>query len=508
MDLRLGDCTAIVGLNQTHKTSILDTLTLGLTGKHPIGPYPTDLAELLPPNAEELFVTLEGPTGCVDWRLEAPGGKARRPAAPAAEGEYAAALALHDPLVMRHIGELLTFGKDRMREALMSHWGPADAAVPEPRGLSAAQRDVWARAKRECADDLAAMAKWFRSRARTLNDQARKRSEWIAQRQPAADEAGGVEVLQQYEQQLATAQAWERAAALRARTAATPDHADPTAAYHAAKQRADDLSATTKLLRSMLAAADAAGQGLTQCPLCEHASPDLDHAAERIRTRLTECERQLGQALDDVHTLEDVHKAAQELAHINAPDNYTGPSADTLQATIMRLREAEGARKQLSAASDEMYSLQCEADVCKVLERESAKLLNQMLTSVVAAAEAAVNRHMPKDYTARLIVSDKAVEWRVVGRDGRPHKLGGMCGREAGALMVALACAYAEKLPMRMLLLDDRDLGVFDPNNLLILMERLRAAVTNGELTQVILVWNRPHEIPADLPGWTVIHRA
>ena len=79
-----------------------------------------------------------------------------------------------------------------------------------------------------------------------------------------------------------------------------------------------------------------------------------------------------------------------------------------------------------------------------------------------------------------------------------------MSGSEYGALVVALACAWTEGAPLRVLLLDDTDLGPFDPANLHALLDCLRAAVVNGDLTQVIIGWNRPSEIPA---SWHKVFR-
>ena len=80
IDIDLAPCTAIVGPNKSFKTGILDTVRLALTGKHPIGGHPADLAELLAPSTGDIMrAMLTGPSGIAKFAQDIPGGKGRKP---------------------------------------------------------------------------------------------------------------------------------------------------------------------------------------------------------------------------------------------------------------------------------------------------------------------------------------------------------------------------------------------------------------------------------------------
>jgi hypothetical protein len=106
-------------------------------------------------------------------------------------------------------------------------------------------------------------------------------------------------------------------------------------------------------------------------------------------------------------------------------------------------------------------------------------------------------------FAARLVLDDDC-RWGVLGRDGTPHGRGVASGSEWSSLAVALACAWTEGAPLRVLLLDDGDLGRFDPTHLAAFLSAVKGAVEAGRLTQAIVAWSRPNEIPS---GWMKIER-
>lgn len=514
VNITLGPKTAIVGKNRTAKTSILDTIRLALTGKHPIGPHPVDLSELMPPNAQRLHVAITGPSGEGRLLMEAPDGKARKPKH---------TLDITPPLLPTHadnilpldsVGELLRFGTKRAREALTRRFGVSDA-IATPRGLSNEQLELWSEAQDEHPETdpallLVEMSKWFRGEALARNKRAAQLEESIATRKARlADEVVGVELISDYEAKLKRAEAWERSQSLRDRKTTVDTRivelrealkvADAEAATGDAKRTETSLA----VLRQLLGLCEG-----TTCALCKTTNVDLAARRDEIQVMIDSHDTTETNPRSDI--VREIERLQAESAGLDAglddvPDDYTGLDADTLRETIATIRTATTIQARLQTDTKEMHRLQRSAEACKVLERESAKLLKGLLTNVADRAEDAVNRYMPEGFRAKLVVTDKAVEWRVIGQDGHAHKRGGMSGSEYGSLVVAVACAWTEGSPLRVVLLDDIDLGPFDPDNIGTLLEALGTAVDRGDLTQVIVCWSRPNEIPA---GWHMVERS
>lgn len=542
-DIQLGPCTAVCGYNQQGKTSILDTVRLALTGKHPIGPHAQDLQELVPPGDDRMDAVLMGPQGQAHFRLEIANGKAKKPQEPTFTGDLEDLTPIDRSrlLALDNIGEMLRYGNDRMREALMRRFGEA-TEVPTPLGLNVAQQKLWeegkaACAKPEVADQLAEMAKWFRSKARAWSKDAKALEDAIERRQNELDGLEGAELLPALQAQLEKAEAYERTAGLRAKRedlqaqlqtvqtriaevrAQAPQanvltlSEDTLADTQAERTEAQRKLDVAKQLQALLRQFDGAN-----CPMCgTHGvnltaiSTEISKAEEHHTKRIAACDTKLEQYRQQQQQQEVTDRQVRELesrqasiqaqltglADVVAPD-YNGKSTIELRQQIEKLKQAELMRRKLFADSEDMHRLRERSDTCKVLERETAKVLKNLLKNVQDTAEKTVNKYMPEHIRAALVISDKAVEWRVMGSDGRPHKRGGMSGVEFGALVVAVACAWEDEAPLRMLLLDDVDFGPFDRANFQAILGAIKDAQARGDITQAIISWNRPDEIPAD----------
>lgn len=180
-----------------------------------------------------------------------------------------------------------------------------------------------------------------------------------------------------------------------------------------------------------------------------------------------------------------------------------------LEAQLRQLHQAKLAASNASAYNSELQDIVLQQTFVKEVDQAVAQMLARLLNSVKARAEAAVNAWMPKGFTAALRLADadnKAVcWWEVIGKDGEAHPLGAMSGAERGALSVALACAWPKNDDsMKVVLLDDMNLAGFNPENLRLTLDMLREKAEAGALSQVIVAWSRPDEIPTT--GWTVVH--
>lgn len=563
-DIALGTCTYVHGPNKARKTSILDTIRLALTGKHSIGRNPSDLFELTPADHQYLDALLTGPSGAAHWRLEAPEGVPKRPKSPSFSGDLAQ---IPDDvrdhiLAVDGIAEMLKFGKDRMREALMHRFGRA-TSIATPVGLNSHQMELWATAQQACvqpevSSQLADMAKWFRARSRKASSEATACEKLIQAREAQLQtESAGTELLPDYVRRLRLAEAWERAVAQRERrsdiesrlTEARAHEANVQASYATwSPPETEDLQpyeialADARESRAQAQAALDLGQSMLRlvaltanpcCPLCESTNIDRGRVTQRVTQRLNEREQQQQQATSEIARLSlllDAKRVAQrdiannpfeetllaaqtnvmrlqaELDGVNTgltdvPAKYEGPDVNTLRAEVERIKSLEVTRTKLFEDTQDMHRLRRESEACKVLERESAKLLRELLKDVQDTAEATVNKYMPSGFHASLVIGDKAVEWRVTGIDDRPHKIGGMSGSEFGALVVAVACAWTEDSPLRLVLLDDVDTGTFDEENFAALTKALKQAVDRRDITQVVIAGWR-NDAPS---GWHIV---
>lgn len=187
-----------------------------------------------------------------------------------------------------------------------------------------------------------------------------------------------------------------------------------------------------------------------------------------------------------------------------------GPPDESEESIRARLDQAKLALahsdrgEEVSAA---IRQLKDEQGDCKAVEVVLEHTLTKLLEGVKERAQGTVNAWMPSGFRAELCLeSDDGkpeCRWEVLGADGQPHRKGALSGAEWAALSVAIACAWTEGQPYRYLLLDDADIAGFNAENIANLLHTLAAQVKAGRLTQVLVAWSRPQEIPSE--GWTVV---
>ena len=530
-DIELAPTTCIVGANQVGKSSILDTIRLAITGKHPVGPHPSDLMELAPEGSDRLYAELHGSSGSLVWDMAIDNGRPRRSVGVIGHGTFAGlSAAVRQSMLVLDQGVFMSYGAERMRRVVMERFGDL-ASVSAPPGLNAEQLSLWQRAQSEASGDasaqLIAMQKWLKSTAKQCGDAAAQRERTIETLRAHTSDVGGMDVLTQVEEQLSRATAFESAHAARARAARLQQELDDIdnqlqklLAMDVASERAElkklkseKTGIETALTNARnLAILIGRAQG-SACPCCGTEGVDLDNLRTELHGRATAREQQLVEVTRAIAAIEmrlpdaqiaqlSTHKreVEQQLQGVSVglPEPYEGPTSEDLRIQLNIIREAQANRKRIDSETIEMHRLLDEQATAKLLERQVTVMLNTYIQRVRVRAQDAVNRYMPEGFRAELHVTDTVCAWRMIGADGRAHKAGAYSGSEGGHLIVSLSQAWGEDAPFRMVLLDDVALGVFDRQRLTSLFAKFKEAVNNGLVDQVVIAWNRPDEVPSN----------
>lgn len=286
------------------------------------------------------------------------------------------------------------------------------------------------------------------------------------------------------------------------------------------------------------------GANVDSCPFC--ASSDIDwetrHAAiatllsartanyeaakqeaASVIARIQEAEAVYAQDEADAHEAFDKAKRDRELLKAQASalkaqiaaletamgeaTSYDGPSVAELDQQILKYRAAEGQRMSAERMDLDVRELRARADMSKTLKTEAKKMLAAALRKTKKAAEKAVNAHMPEGFKAVLHLSDTVCEWQVEGTDGRAHNRHTMCGSEKATIIVALALAWTQDAPLRILTLDDNDLAMLEPENLTAMLDRIEALHAEGKIDQVFSAWPAARlDHISDIPSaWNII---
>lgn len=523
-ELELEPCTCIVGANTAGKSSVLDTIRLALTGKHPIGGHPSDLAQLAAePNPDKIFASLTGPKGSVGWVMSFEEGKPKKPKPPRRTGifETFTEATIQQCLVLDH-RTTLAFGAERMRRAVMTRFGEL-AAIRAPRGLNAAQQAAWDRAAMqtdggEPSEQLVALEKHFKTEARIFGDQAKTKENLLESMRAQTQDKSNPELLSQLlkridklEQYQIANEKIDRAQRLQRNVSQLQDQIDeqPRIDTAALDGEIGNLKQSIGIAESLLLLLKRAQT--ETCPCCGATEFDPEALKQNVEERLSIRQNELSDAESRRKTLlagqsvdvltQQIDRAKVELSLL---DDFVGRQFEdtselpNLRQQVIALKHAELTRKNLAVEEANLHNLLDEQATAKLLGQQVSSMLRNYLQTVQAKAEEAVNKFMPSGFRATLHLADNACEWKMVGADGRPHSAGAYSGSEGGSLLIAMAQAWAEGAPYRLVLLDDVDLGVFDPKNLRNVFAKFKESVEAGHLDQVVMVWNRPDEVPPD----------
>jgi DNA repair exonuclease SbcCD ATPase subunit len=185
--------------------------------------------------------------------------------------------------------------------------------------------------------------------------------------------------------------------------------------------------------------------------------------------------------------------------------DYSGPTSEELQQLILPMEQAQFARQQLTQMETAYRGKRTRSALVKDLSEKSRDLLDTLVRDVRTRAEDAVNRYMPAGFRANLDLVDGGCSWCVTTSHGESDRFV-MSGAEKASLMVALALAWTEDLPVRFLMLDDEELGPFhsSPENLAAMLSMVERAVAEGHVAAAYVAGIRKDEVPAN---WNMIER-
>jgi hypothetical protein len=210
----------------------------------------------------------------------------------------------------------------------------------------------------------------------------------------------------------------------------------------------------------------------------------------------------------DVRMAKTAYEAAQQMLEAaGIPSSLPSESLQVLQEQLRALQAAKAQADRVTTLAADLRRIEMEKLDVKSVEKELAERLGQLIAQIREKAQQSVNAWMPPGFTAALMLEDEdgkpACRWEVIGSDGRAHPYGAASGAEWAALSVAIACAWSDNQKYRFLLLDDADLAGFSAENVKNTLTMLGQAVAESRLTQVLVAWSRPEEIPDK--GWTVV---
>ena len=260
------------------------------------------------------------------------------------------------------------------------------------------------------------------------------------------------------------------------------------------------VAALTEQLAPLRAAVQAAQQRFSEkLDEVARAQASINHDQNTLRWRHQT-------AKDAVLTLKSAYEAAQAAQGEVALPEPT-EAEDVIRQQLIEVQNARASAARLTVIAKEQRQGEMEALDLKTVEQVLGETLDRLLVTVQAAAEKAVNAWLLEGFKAKLVLSDadgKSVcRWEIVGEDGRSHPRGAMSGAEWASLVIALACAWSEGREHRFLLLDDTDLSGFNAANINAIMSMVAKAVADGRLTQAVVAWSRPAEVPSN--GWSVV---
>ena len=589
VNVRLGQCTAIVGDNRAHKTAVLDTVRLAIRGEHPIGLHGGDLLALS--DGESLIAKVSGP----DARSVVTIPKGKKTVEVVREGLIGT---LNDEDLLRvlplvALSELLKRapGETKGRQEFFRRFGGGKQfGAPE---MTDGQKNVWDEVWAELtgqsggvfgldsADELTKMADAFRKRKLAAGREKKAKENELIERKAEMETLGDVtdDVVRAAEQRYQKAALWARMHILPARKAQLEETIkEIVARAHATglidlPPEHDEVASTERLaeierLKALVGPAESAAiEAARNVPLIEtvvttrkavqpgaacitclaaidhaqHATiqaslPDaetllrdmqarvaaLQTEAKLTKKRVSEAEMRhaqilatetgahQGRLISRTKISDAILTAQREIADIEQTLASMGLAGDPgiteleAKAEHERLIQAKAKVDSVSVLKGRIREMDEVQAAYKKLEEVTTAFLTETVEGLKGEAETAVNRYMPEGFKAVLHLADGDYRWEVVGSDGQPHRMGAMSGAERGALMVALACGWTEGAPVRIVLIDDTDIAGFSPANVAHFLTRLREHVEAGVLTQVIVAWSRPSEIPGD---WSVVER-
>jgi len=234
----------------------------------------------------------------------------------------------------------------------------------------------------------------------------------------------------------------------------------------------------------------------------------LDDARFGLKTQSNQLDtaekafRDLNQTTDErIQQLErSIKLHEKEIA--KAPPLYPGSTEETLKADIEAIKHSSDRRNELEAEVSRLRGIEDEAKMFGLLERQAIQMQKDVLADIARRASDEVSRRM---LNGRRIEFDPVdCEWYIITEQGGRHPYGAFCGTQETAFKLAFARAWTANAPLRVAIFDDYDLIGLSKKGMEQFFSMCEEAVNSGDLTQVVVVWNRPDEAPKSA-DWNVV---
>jgi hypothetical protein len=226
----------------------------------------------------------------------------------------------------------------------------------------------------------------------------------------------------------------------------------------------------------------------------------LDDARFSLKTQLTQLEnaekafRDLDSSTNDRLQQLDRSIKLHEKEVAKAPALYPGSTEETLKGDIEAIKLSEQRRNELEGEVARLRGLEDEARMYGLLERQAIQMQKDVLAEIGQRASNEVSQRM---LNGRRIEFDPVdCEWYIITEQGGRHPYGAFCGTQETAFKLAFARAWTANAPLRVAIFDDYDLIGLSQKGMQQFFTMCEQAVASGDLTQVIVVWNRPDEAP------------
>lgn len=241
---------------------------------------------------------------------------------------------------------------------------------------------------------------------------------------------------------------------------------------------------------------------------------DLNQQIGALRQRiigLRETEQTLVATLAGVREQREQAVKTAEAALESAKKSVTVQQAPKrtqaeITADLEPLRRAQALRAEISLQEQRIRQATAAQSIVEDLLDRTTSLYNQLLVRVSKAAEEAVNANMEGTFRAKLQLEGDICTWCILDEDGEPRDRHQMSGSEKSSMLIGLALTWTEGMPIRLLFLDDDDIGPFQssPTELRAFLLKLEELVNTKKIDQLLVAGIRPEEVP---PGWLEVAR-
>lgn len=510
-DLDLGRLNIIAGPNLSYKTTIIQNYRLGLNGVVP--GVETNLAAQLSKQAvvpgSAFTNELQSADGISTFNCPATGKTALQPLT----GRLAQIESYRKEFVISDsIAPLFSPKSPVGRETFVRAFG-ARLPFEAPDGMTTEQEEIWKRGvetlkqPKLTAAHVADVTEWLRAelnRAGTLVSTAESKLAGARELTRSATSTASAAEIAELREALSQSERW---AAYQNYIEA--EHILARAESVVKLERARTIREWVVLSQAVDAKAPKVAHKL--CPLCRSQITE-----DRIKTILQSLDKVVAQRTEEVQGLtsyviqqatQTKATAASVLGDVNdvpvQPTHNFGSIAD-IRAKLMSLtRVGSNSTVSLAKLTADVAAAKNYYTNVQTLKASAAALGERITGQLIPLAHDYMADRMD-GLEPHLALGAANVEWGVIGKHRGVSTFAQLSGRER-ALLITAGAQILSKSPLKIFIMDDIELGVFDATNIVSFARTLAAAAERGDLTQVFLIWNRlPELVHLANEGWMI----